>query len=293
VVLAAPGLGWAVRKLMGITTARPAPRFARPFRRGPVAAARRDNPEATVVVWPDTFTDAFRPAVADDLVAVLEAVGERVAVPSSWACCARPLYDAGMLGLARRTLAQLLDVLEPWTSRGVPVVVPEPSCLAAFRDELPALLRDDPRAGVLASLARSPAEHLLALPAFTAAVEALPTRATGAGSSRTVVHSHCHGRAIGTPRADRDLLERLGLGPEILDAGCCGLAGSFGYRAEHESLSRKIGEEQWLPKVRSAVGDGIDATLIVDGMSCVMQLDQLSDLESTALISIVRDSLGC
>jgi Fe-S oxidoreductase len=72
------------------------------------------------------------------LAAVLEAIGERIAVPSSWACCGRPLYDAGMLGLARRTLTHLLDVLEPWTSRGIPVVVLEPSCLAAFRDELPA-----------------------------------------------------------------------------------------------------------------------------------------------------------
>lgn len=295
VVLGAPGLGWAVRRLMGVTTARPAPRFARrTFRRGPVAAARRDDPEATVVVWPDTFTDAFRPGVADDLVAVLEAVGERVAVPSSWACCGRPLYDAGMLGLARRTLSHLLEVLEPWTSRGIPVVVPEPSCLAAFRDELPALLAGDPRAALLASLARSPAEHLLASPGLEAALAPQRRGEWGdAPPARAVVHPHCHARAIGSPRADRDLLERLGFRPEILDAGCCGLAGSFGYRAEHEPLSRQIGEEQWLPKVRAAVGTGEEATLVVDGFSCVMQLDQLSSLDSSPLVSVVRRALGC
>lgn len=294
-VLGAPGLGWALRLLAGITTARPAPRFARQtFRRGPLVAARRDDLEATVVVWPDTFTDAFRPHVADDLVAVLEAVGERVAVPSSWACCGRPLYDAGMLGFARRTLTHLLDVLEPWTSRGIPVVVPEPSCLAAFRDELPALLADDPRSARLASLARSPAEHLLASPGLEA-VLADQRRAEGddARPARAVVHPHCHARAIGTPPSDRALLERLGLRPEVLDAGCCGLAGSFGYRAEHEALSRRIGEEQWLPKVRAAVGADEETTLVLDGFSCVMQLDQLSDLESTALISVVRRALGC
>ena len=76
------------------------------------------------------------------------------------------MYDAGFLGLARRHLAQLLDVLDPWTSRGIPVIVPEPSCLASFRDELPSLLPDDPRAARAASLARSPAEHLLTTAAF-------------------------------------------------------------------------------------------------------------------------------
>lgn len=294
-VLGAPGLGWALRRMAGITTARPVPRFARrTFRRGDAAAARRDDMEATVVVWPDTFTDVFRPQVADDLVAVLEAIGERVAVPASWACCGRPLYDAGMLGLARRTLSHLLDVLEPWTSRGIPIVVLEPSCLAAFRDELPALLADDPRAVLVASLARSPAEHLLASPGLEAVLADQRRGERGdAPPARAVVHPHCHARAIESTRADGDLLERLGLRPEILDAGCCGLAGSFGYRAEHEPLSRQIGEEQWLPKVRAAVGTGEEATLVVDGFSCVMQLDQLSGLGSTALVSVVRRSLGC
>ena len=255
---------------------------------------------ATVVVWPDSFTDSFRPGVADDLVAVLEASGERVAVPSGWACCGRTLYDAGMLGRARSALAQLLDVLEPWTSRGIPVVVPEPSCLAAFRDELPALMGHDPRARTLASLARSPAEHLLVSAGFAAvlanrlpAADA-PGAATRPGAATTVVvHPHCHGRSIGLPAADRELLRRAGFAPRMLDAGCCGLAGSFGYRAEHEPLSRKIGEEQWLPKVRAAVGDAGGGPVVVDGYSCVMQLDQLSELESTTLISMIRRWLGC
>jgi FAD/FMN-containing dehydrogenase/Fe-S oxidoreductase len=300
-VLGGPGVGWAVRRLAGITTARPAPLFARcPFRRGAVASAHRDDLAATVVVWPDTFTDTFRPDVADDLVAVLETLGERVAVPSSWACCGRPLYDAGMLGLARQTLTHLLDVLDPWTSRGIPVVVLEPSCLAAFRDELPALLADDPRAAVLASLARSPAEHLLASPGLEIILR--DQRRVDRGGdlpARAVIHPHCHGRAIGTPPADRELLGRLGFKAEVLDAGCCGLAGSFGYRAEHEPLSRQIGREQWLPKVRSALGwaggttlESSDVTaLVVDGVSCKMQLDQLSGLRSTALISLVRRTL--
>jgi Fe-S oxidoreductase len=293
-LLAAPGVGPAGRRMAGITTARPVPRLApRPFRRSPIAAARRDRDDATVVVWPDTFTNAFRPGIAADLVAVLEATGERVAVPSGWACCGRTLYDFGMLGVARRSLARLLDVLEPWASRGVPVVVPESSCLAAFRDELPALLSDDPRAAVLASLARSPAEHLLASPGFDVAAGARRGDRVDAEPARAVVHPHCHGRAVGTTRADREILQRLGFAPQILDAGCCGLAGSFGYRAEHEPLSRRIGEEHWLPRVRAATEAADGGTLVVDGFSCATQLEQLSDLESTPLITLVRRLLGC
>ena len=293
--LGLPGVGTVVRKVAGVTTARPAPHFAgTTFRHGRTAADHRDDLAASVVVWPDSFTDSFRPGVADDLVAVLEATGDRVAVPSAWACCGRTLYDAGMLGRARATLTRLLDVLEPWTSRGIPVVVPEPSCLAAFRDELPSLLAGDPRATVLASLARSPAEHLLASPGFAAALE---TRRAAGGeipalAAPIVVQPHCHGRSIGTPAADREVLRRAGFAPKMLDAGCCGLAGSFGYRAEHEPLSRKIGQEQWLPKVHAAVDDAGGGPVVVDGFSCVMQLDQLSELESTALISTIRRSLG-
>jgi FAD/FMN-containing dehydrogenase/Fe-S oxidoreductase len=293
-VLGLPGIGQAIRRLAGVTTARPAPRFAgTTFRRGRTAADRRDQMDATVLVWPDTFTDAFRPSIADDLVAVLEASGDRVAIPSTWACCGRTLYDAGMLGRARGTLTRLMDVLEPWTSRGIPVVVPEPSCLAAFRVELPALLPDDPRARTVASLARSPSEHLLASTGFASALAARRgADRPEAPDAAIVVHPHCHGRAIDTPAADRELLRRIGLTARILDAGCCGLAGSFGYRAEHEPLSRQIGEEHWMPKVRAAVFAAADSVLVVDGFSCVLQLEHLSDLDSTALISVVRRSLG-
>jgi FAD/FMN-containing dehydrogenase/Fe-S oxidoreductase len=313
-LLGAPGLGRLVRQAAGVTTERPAPRLARvPFRRRAIAAAHRDPADATVVVWPDTFTDAFAPEVAEDLIAVLEAAGERVAVPGRWACCGRTLYDAGMLALARRSLAQLLEVLDPWIVGGVPIVVPEPSCLSAFRDELPALLWRDPRAARLASLARSPAEQLLASPGFEALLEQrgrTPDQTThrpgtGAGGEcsghdgpsadlieprrRVVVHPHCQGRAAGLPASDRLLLERLGFIPEILDAGCCGLAGSFGYSHEHEALSRRIGEEQWLPRLRAAIEPG--DPLVIDGFSCSMQLSHLSELHSTPLISLVRRTL--
>ncbi len=301
-ILSAPGAGTAARRLAGVTTRRPAPSFAaapwrrsagaaaRPGAAAPAAVSRAGTSEATVVVWPDTFTDAFRPAVGDDLVAVLEALGEEVAVPAAWACCGRPLYDMGMLALARRTLRRLLDVLEPWTSHGVPVVVPEPSCLAAFRDELPGLLPDDPRAAALAALARSPAEHVLATGRLGAALAATPAATSASG--RIVVHPHCQHRAVGGPPADRELLERLGYQVEMLDAGCCGMAGSFGFRAEHEDVSRRIGEETWLPAVRAALTGQRGSSLVVDGFSCETQLAHLSELRSSSLVTLARRRLG-
>jgi FAD/FMN-containing dehydrogenase/Fe-S oxidoreductase len=295
-VLTLPGISTLIKRAGGVATGRAAPSFAaRPLRReqaltAPGAGARLSSAgggaarsatsvvgSATVVIWPDTFTDAYRPGVGLDWKRVFEAVGERVAVPTRWACCGRPLYDAGMLKLARRTLRRLLDVLAAYIDAGLPIVVPEPSCLAAFRDELPKLLHEDPRAARLAELAKSPAEFLLAIGAAPR-ITGGPASDAGPGSGslgEILVHPHCHTRAIRAEGADRDLLAALGYQVTMLDAGCCGLAGSFGFSAEHEALSRQIGEEQWLPGLRgSAERTGAD-TVVIDGFSCATQYEQL------------------
>jgi FAD/FMN-containing dehydrogenase/Fe-S oxidoreductase len=304
--LTTPVISTLLKRAAGGTTLRPTPRFAeRSVRRRARSAGSRfdpawlaydpaENPQAetsgkhrvladtaaaataTVVLWPDTFTDAYRPELALAWKNVLESVGERVAVPTEWACCARPLYDAGMLDLARRTLTRLLDVLDPYLYRRLPVVVAEPSCLAAFRDELPKLLADDPRAEVLASLAKSPAEFLLA----GAGADQLPRPAV---RRKVLIHPHCHARADGAAAADGKLLESLGHEVAVLDAGCCGLAGSFGFDAGHEALSRKIGTEQWLPGMQAALERMPGAALVVDGFSCATQYAHLDVSGHTAM----------
>ena len=267
------------KRLAGVAGTRPAPEFARVgFRRS--SAARRPAAAAgtgTVVVWPDTFSDAFWPGRAEATVSVLEGAGESVAVPSQWGCCGRPLYDFGMLKLARRALSGVLDILEPWTARGVPVVVPEPSCLAVFRDELPELLAGDPRAARLAGLARSLAEHLQAVgwqPAWQA------------GGAAAYTHPHCHQRAIGGQAADRAVLERAGYRVQVLDSGCCGLAGSFGFRREHDAMSREIAADRFLPLL-AGVPD--DAELIIDGFSCVTQAAHLGARPGRSLAEVLLD----
>jgi len=298
--LRAPGLGPALKRVAGITTRRPAPLFAPGggFR----SSSKRDLPqvrdrapgETSVVVWPDTFTDAFSPDGGADLVEAFSVMGERVAVPSAWACCGRTLYDFGMLDRAKKTLGRLVTVLEPWARAGVPVVVPEPSCLVAFRDELPALLPDDPRAARLASLARSPAEHIVA----AGLLERLRNDSTGR-PGRALVHPHCHQRAVVGTSADVAVLSALGYEVEVLDAGCCGLAGSFGFNARHEPVSRKIGEDLWLPKLREALqtdGSGGDGScLVIDGFSCRTQLEHLGPellRRTTTLPALLRRYTG-
>ena len=276
-LLASPARNLALRAA-GVTTHRPVPRLSadgglRHSESAVLVAARDRRPEdSSVVVWPDTFTDAFSPAAGAELVGTLGALGEAVAVPSAWACCGRTLYDSGMLGLAKRWLRRLVSVLTPWVEQGVPVVVPEPSCLVAFRDELPALLSGDPGAARLASLAKSPAEFLVER-GLLGRLSELEATASGP-PRRALLHPHCHQRAVIGTGADQGVLAALGYEVEVLDGGCCGLAGSFGFDARTEPLSRKIGEEIWLPKVRDRLA-GEGSVLVCDGFSCRTQLEHL------------------
>lgn len=287
-----PGLGTLLRKAAGVTTSRPAPSFARvPFRRSAVAQALNQPDTATVVLWPDTFTNAFDPALGSAVAAALAAAGETVHVPPQWACCGRTLMDPGMLDRSKRALANVLDILDPFTSRGIPVVVPEPSCLSTFRDELPNLLADDPRADRLAGLARSLSEHLLATGAVPARSGDMPDRGA------VIVHPHCQGRAVTGTASDELVLRRLGYRPTTLDAGCCGLAGSFGFAAGTAPVSTKIARENWLPRLHQAVSaaagpDRAPVAVAMDGFSCATQLRQLDGLPHRSVAALIAEAMA-
>ncbi|NNG34713.1 FAD-binding and (Fe-S)-binding domain-containing protein [Nakamurella aerolata] len=292
-VLAMPALSSLVRRTAGVTTSRPAPRFAgksfratvrRDVRRGKTdGAPPTTTGRPSVVLWPDTFTDVFDPQLGSDTLAALQLAGESVHVPTEWACCGRTLYDPGMLSLARTSLRKVLDIVDPFTSQGIPVVVPEPSCLAAFRDELPQLLPDDPRAARLAGLARSLAEHLV----VTGVLDPRsPDQPDGAAPEPVLVHPHCHGRATVGIGFDRDALTALGYPAAVADAGCCGLAGSFGFAAETSALGRQIGEQQWLPKLRAQAQTAGAGRIAMDGFSCLTQYTQLSEATESDPVTV-------
>jgi len=143
---------------------------------------------------------------------------------------------------------------------GVPIVGLEPSCVATFRDELPGLIPDDPDAVALSRNVFTLAELLQ-----QRAPDWQPPRLQG----KAVVHAHCHHKAVMGMRADRDLLAKTGLDVTFLDAGCCGLAGSFGFEAEHYDISIACGEQALLPSVRAI---SAETPVLADGFSCRNQI---------------------
>jgi FAD/FMN-containing dehydrogenase/Fe-S oxidoreductase len=272
--------GGLLKRLAGISQERRVPVFAtKSFRHGTLAKKLREQESPTVVLWPDTFTDIYLPARGDATVQVLEYAGERVALPRQWACCGRPLYDSGMLSLAKSTARKVLDALDAFLSAGIPIVVPEPSCLAVFRDEIPKLLPDDPRASKLASLSRSLSEHLEAI-GWVAPFES--------STQRVSIHPHCHQRAVRTTSSDERILSSAGFNVEVLDLGCCGLAGSFGFQKEHDELSREIARDRFLPGI---VRSALDGPVILDGFSCQLQAGELAKVATTSTAELLAELL--
>jgi Fe-S oxidoreductase len=223
------------------------------------------NPHSDpVLLFPDTFNNFLHPETLKAATEVLEAAGFRVIVPGKPLCCGRPLYDYGMLPTAKRFWRRTLDSLRAEIRRGVFVVGVEPSCVAAFRDELPGLLPHDEDAARLNFQTLTLAEFLR---------QNAPGWQPPTLHRRAVVHGHCHQEAVMGMAAEQELYERMGLDYELLDSGCCGLAGSFGFEAQHYELSVKIGEQRLLPAVRELPQETL---VIADGFSCKTQIEQLT-----------------
>ena len=190
-----------------------------------------------------------------------------------------PALRLGMLSLATSAARKVLDALDAFLSAGIPIVVPEPSCLAVFRDEMPKLLPDDPRASKLASLSRSLSEHLEAI-SWVAPIEA--------SNQHVSIHPHCHQRAVRTTSSDERILASAGFKVEVLDLGCCGLAGSFGFQKDHDQLSREIARDRFLPGI---VRSALDGPVILDGFSCQLQAVELAKLETTSMAELLAELL--
>src|SRR5512133_1272151 len=177
---------------------------------------------------------------------------------------------------AKRFWRRTLRTLRPQIEAGVPVVGLEPSCVAAFRDELPNLFPHDEDAKRLSlqtlTLAEFPQRH------------ARDWRAPRL-SRTAIVHGHCHQEAVMGVEAERELYERLGMDFELLDAGCCGLAGSFGFERDHHEISVQIAEQRLMPALREAP---TDALLIADGFSCQTQVEQLGERRPLHTAEVIR-----
>jgi FAD/FMN-containing dehydrogenase/Fe-S oxidoreductase len=276
-VVSAPVVGKLVKRAGGISCQRPMPPFARETFKAWWEKRGTVNPNAEpVVLFPDTFNNFLHPETLKAAAEVLEAAGFRVVVPDQALCCGRPLYDYGMLDTARLFWKRMLSALGPRIRRGVPVVGVEPSCVASFRDELPGMLPHDADA------------RRLTLQSLTLG-EFLERHAAGWDPPRlerqAIVHGHCHQEAVMGMGAEQKLLERLGLDFELLDSGCCGMAGSFGFEAEHYDISVKIGERRLLPATRDAARDTL---IVADGFSCKTQIEQLTDRRALHTAQVIK-----
>ncbi|WP_036527128.1 FAD-binding and (Fe-S)-binding domain-containing protein [Nocardia sp. CNY236] len=262
----------------GIDPRRELPRLARrPFRRiwrdldeGALLAESAYVPEEPnalhgreVMLWIDTFTDAFDPEVALAAARLLTTLGYHVRIPDSRVCCGLTWITTGQLDGARARLRATLAALEHHVSAGGIVVGLEPSCTAVLRVDLVELLPEDPRSAATAAAVRTFAEFLAEQPTWRPPVH------TG---QSVVVQPHCHQYAVLGFDHDRRLLADMGL--QVTEvAGCCGLAGNFGMQAGHFEISQAVAENSLLPAVRAA---GADAAVLADGFSCRTQLAALA-----------------
>jgi FAD/FMN-containing dehydrogenase/Fe-S oxidoreductase len=274
----APGLGGVLKRAAGVSPRRRTPPFARETFKAWFANRTPANPQAArVVLFPDTFSNFLHPEPMKATVEALEDAGFRVQVPLQALCCGRPLYDYGMLDTARLFWKRMLAVLAPQIRAGVHLVGVEPSCVAAFRDELPNMLPHDEDA------------KRLSLQTLTLA-EFLDQHAPEGWEPpklrrRAIVHSHCHQDATMGFDPDRRMIERMGIEAEFLDSGCCGMAGSFGFEASHYDISQAIGERRLLPAVRDARADTL---VIADGFSCKTQVQELTERRPLHLAQVMK-----
>ena len=244
----------------GFAPAREIPTLASPdFRTWFRRREKRPGQRGSVLLWPDTFNTYMTPGPLKATVALLEQAGWQVEIPDRPVCCGRPLYGVGFLDLAGRLWHRTLETLRPHVEAGTPVVGLEPSCVSAFGHELVQMRPDDPEAKALS-------ERTLTLSEFLLREGYEPPRLEG----RAKVHAHCHHHSVMGADAELELLEKAGLEVEMLDNGCCGMAGDFGFREETYDVAMRVGERAFLPSVRAAG----DAIYLANGFSCREQARQ-------------------
>lgn len=274
-----PLLNALAKKLAGVAPQRSMPAFAtQTFRRWFETRAPKPG-DRRVLLWADTFSNHFNPAVAIAAVEVLEAAGCAVVIPQRGLCCGRPLYDFGLLDRAKAQLRDILAALADDIEAGTPVIGLEPACLGTFKDELLNLFPDEAAAARLSKQAVLFSDFLLQTGWQPRALNV-----------KAIVHGHCHQKSLFGMNSETALLKKLGVDFKLLDAGCCGMAGSFGFKPEHYEVSIAAGEKGGLlPAVRAAVADTL---IITNGYSCREQIAQTGERRALHIAEVARMALA-
>jgi len=272
-----PGLSHLAKTIGGYSQKRHIPPFApETFRQWFAKRSVRNGGGPPVLLWPDTFNNHFTPHVAEAAVDVLERAGYQVHIPPRNLCCGRPLYDYGMLDTARRLLRETLDTLRDSIRGGIPVIALEPSCATVFRDELTNLLHGD------ADAVRMSRQTFILSEFLKQEVRDYqpPTL-----QRKALVHGHCHHKSELHFETELALLKQAGLECDVPDSGCCGMAGSFGYEADHYETGLACGERVLLPSVRSAAKDTL---IVADGFSCREMIRQETERRALHFAQVLQ-----
>jgi FAD/FMN-containing dehydrogenase/Fe-S oxidoreductase len=279
-----------VKRIAGVAQERQLPRLAaRSYQRSrnsgaahQISSRAEQSPLRRVLLWPDTWNNYYHPQTLAAAETVLASAGFLVEVPETHLCCGRPLYDFGLLASAREYLQRVLARMAAQIDAGLPFLFLEPSCASVFKDELLELLPRDARAKKLSEQTWLLADWLAAeAPAFAS------SRLEGA---RILVHGHCHHKAVfGGPQNEISLLRQAGASVELIEAGCCGMAGPFGFEAEKFEVSKTIAGQGLLPAIEAAPSDTV---LVADGFSCRGQIAQLAHRQAVHFAEVLARTCG-
>ena len=266
-----PLVGPVALWLAGVDRRRSIPAFPRrPFRRTFTPVTSDLKP---VVLFADSFTDAFSPEVADATVRVLREAGYEPRLPGGSVCCGLTWITTGQLDSAKSILRRTVAALAADARAGLPIVGMEPSCTAVLRSDIHELLPGDEDAALVSSRVRTLAELLAETPGWTG------PDLTG---TEIIAQPHCHHHAVLGWKADADLLAATGAAVKTL-AGCCGLAGNFGVEIGHYDVSLAIADQNLLPAIDAAP----DAVVLADGFSCRTQVADLRARRSLHLAQLL------
>jgi FAD/FMN-containing dehydrogenase/Fe-S oxidoreductase len=281
-----PVTRWFNDKCFGIDRRRKPPAlanksFCRQFAKTEAASCQR--PVATqgeVLLFVDTFANYYEPTIAWNAYHFLNSLGCQITIspsgsqPTRLVCCGRPMISNGMLSRAVEHARINVEKLYPWAAEGKPIIACEPSCILTIKDDYPALLRGEERkkAETVAAMCRTFEEYAETL--LASGGRQPPVDLGSASPSKILVQAHCHQRSLVGMTPILNLLRRIP-GAEVidLDAGCCGMAGSFGYEKEHYEISRLVGEQRLFPAIRKA---GADTIIVAPGFSCRMQIEHFT-----------------
>jgi FAD/FMN-containing dehydrogenase/Fe-S oxidoreductase len=277
-------------KVIGFAPDRPLPAFA--GQSFPAWLKKRPNTTSVpakrgdVVFFHDTFTDYYHPEVGRAAVRILEALGYNVVIARQTGCCGRPAISKGLLPTAKRWAAQNVEALRPYAERGVPIVGTEPSCLLTFRHEYPDLLQGE--------AVKRVAEQAFMLDEFLSKLAQEEPEAFNAAfrddlQQDILLHAHCHQKAsIGADPTLAMLRLVPGYNPTLVDTSCCGMAGSFGFEAEHYEISKAMGSMRLFPAVEAV---GADTEIAITGVSCRQQIGHFTSRKPRHAIEIMADAL--